>query len=225
MVYITGDTHSPTDIHKLNTRLFPEQKTLSRQDYIIICGDFGGVWDLGKCDRHWLKWLAAKKFTLLFIDGNHENFDLLNDTFPVVTFCGGQAHKIEDNIYHLMRGEVFTLCGKTFFTMGGAESHDKEYRKAGESWWAAELPSPAEYANAASNLAKHNYTVDFILTHCAPTGIQREIEPHYPENALTDFLESLRANAQYKHWYFGHYHTDKALTAKDTVIYNNITLV
>ena len=45
MMYITGDTHIPIDIKKLSAKKFPEQKNLTKKDYVIICGDFGGVWD------------------------------------------------------------------------------------------------------------------------------------------------------------------------------------
>ena len=44
MIFITGDTHIPDDVHKLNTTNFPRQKELTKSDYMIICGDFGGVW-------------------------------------------------------------------------------------------------------------------------------------------------------------------------------------
>lgn len=45
MIYITGDTHIPNDIDKLNEVKFPKQLELTKTDYVIICGDFGGVWD------------------------------------------------------------------------------------------------------------------------------------------------------------------------------------
>ena len=88
MVYITGDTHIPVDISKLNSKRFPDQKTLSKDDFVIICGDFGGVWNNDHEERYWRKWLEQKQFTTLFIDGNHENFHLLNE-FEVVDFAGG----------------------------------------------------------------------------------------------------------------------------------------
>ncbi len=77
MIFITGDLHGENDIHKLSTSCFAMQKTLSRSDYVIICGDFGLVWDDSPTDRYWLKWLDGKPWTTLWIDGNHENFDLL----------------------------------------------------------------------------------------------------------------------------------------------------
>lgn len=50
---------------------------MTKDDYVIICGDFGGVWDEGKMETVLLDWLDSKSFTTLFVDGNHENFDRL----------------------------------------------------------------------------------------------------------------------------------------------------
>lgn len=74
MIYITGDTHG--GFQRFGSKYFPQQTQMGRNDYMIICGDFGGLWDGGQKDQHWLDWLAEKPFTTLFVDGNHENFDL-----------------------------------------------------------------------------------------------------------------------------------------------------
>lgn len=37
-VYITGDCHG--DYRKFNITNFPEQKDLTRDDYVIVTGDF-----------------------------------------------------------------------------------------------------------------------------------------------------------------------------------------
>jgi len=74
MIYITGDTHIPIDISKLNAKNFPQQKLLDKDDYVIICGDFGGVWDESKEEMFWRNWLHERNFITLFVDGNHENF-------------------------------------------------------------------------------------------------------------------------------------------------------
>ena len=78
MIFITGDTHRELDIHTINPREFVEGRTLTRDDYVIICGDFGCIWDGGSGDRFWLNWLESEGWNTLFIDGNHENFDVLN---------------------------------------------------------------------------------------------------------------------------------------------------
>ena len=122
MIYITGDCHA--DWRKFSTESFPEQKDMTRDDFVIVCGDFG-LWHDNSTEQWWFKWFEEKNFTLLFVDGNHENFDrLYGDEFEVVDFHGGKAHKIRENIYHLMRGYIFELEGKKFFAFGGASSHD-----------------------------------------------------------------------------------------------------
>ena len=78
MIFITGDIHGNIDINKLNSKKFAEQKNLTKSDFVIIAGDFGLVWDESKECQYWIKWLSEKNFTTLFIDGNHENFNLLN---------------------------------------------------------------------------------------------------------------------------------------------------
>ena len=75
-----------------------------------------------------------------------------------------------------MRGQIFDIQGKTFFTMGGASSHDIQdgilepddpllkkkcrrldasgalYRVNHRSWWKDELPNEEEYQTARANL-------------------------------------------------------------------------
>lgn len=132
MIYIFGDIHGEIEISKLNSKNFPESKTLTKNDYVIILGDFGLVWDKSNEEKYWLKWLDNKPFTTLFLDGNHENFDILYD-YPIENFKGGKVHKISDSVYHLIRGEIFEINDKSIFVMGGAESYDKEYRVEGKS--------------------------------------------------------------------------------------------
>jgi hypothetical protein len=110
---------------------------ISERDKVIICGDFGLPWCNDKEDDYWLNWLEEKNFEILFVDGNHENFDLLYQ-FPVVERYGGKVHKVRKNIFHLMRGEVYEIEGKTFFAFGGASSVDKHLRVESISWWEQE---------------------------------------------------------------------------------------
>ena len=124
MIFITGDIHG--DPRRLNTDCFPEQKEMTKNDFVIILGDFGLVWSNSqtKQEKYWLDWLDSKPFTTLFIDGNHDNHPVLNTAFEEVDFHGGKAHKIRDSVYHLMRGYVFDICDKKIFAFGGASSHD-----------------------------------------------------------------------------------------------------
>lgn len=210
MFFVTGDTHGRMDVHKLNTRNFPIQKELTRDDYVIVCGDFGFVWNNDKEDNWWQKWLDSRSFTTLFVDGNHENHELL-DRYPVSEWNGGKVHFIRPNVIHLMRGQVFDIDGVRFFTMGGAASHDKEYRKEGMSWWAAEMPSAEEYAEAERNLDRVDWKVDYVITHDAPTSVQAYLGAgQYKADELNGFFEKLLDRLEFDTWYFGHYHVDAA---------------
>ena len=75
---------------------------------MIICGDFGLVWDNSKEEKYWLKWLNDKKYTTIFCDGNHSNHSIL-DAMPVSIWNGGKVHFINDSVIHLMRGQVFDI--------------------------------------------------------------------------------------------------------------------
>jgi predicted phosphodiesterase len=220
---ITGDTHGEIDISKLNMRRFPEQENMTKSDYLIVCGDFGCVWYGDRRDDYWLNWLENKHFTTLFVDGNHENFNLLN-TYPVVDFCGGKAHQVKPSVYHLMRGEIFEINGKKIFAMGGASSHDKAYRTEGKSWWPEELPSDAEYDHALKTLDKHNWCVDMVLSHCAPDSMQKQVADWYEHDKLTNFLQIVKHDLIYGGWYFGHYHVDKRLNGEGIAMYNEIVI-
>ncbi|MEJ3719239.1 metallophosphoesterase [Paenibacillus polymyxa] len=227
MIYITGDIHGTISVNKrLNTRNFPQQKEMTKKDYVIIVGDFGLLWNGDKEDQYWLKWLdKTKPFTTLFIDGNHENFDLLEE-YPVSQWNGGKVHKINDSVIHLMRGQVFDIEGNKFFTFGGAASHDKEYRKEGKSWWSREMPSQEEYEEGLKNLKKHDWKVDYILTHTCSTPaleyITQRCGIHMDLDEMHPYFYNIEQKVDYKQWYFGHFHHDFELPKDQRLLYTNI---
>lgn len=247
MIYITGDCHRNFD--RLTARNFPEQKMMSKKDYVIICGDFGGVWNRERenaMEKALLDQLDCKPFTVLFVDGNHENFDRLY-AYPVEEWHGGKIHRIRPSVIHLMRGQVFELDGKRIFTFGGAASHDidggiletddpdfhKKKRKLDRewipyrinhlSWWKEELPSSKEMEEGFDNLTKWNHQVDFIVTHCcasstlAVLGMEND-----KEDILTTYLEEIKRTVQFKKWFFGHYHDNRNVNEKEILIYEQM---
>ena len=220
-IFITGDAHGSYDIRKLGSREFPEGRVLDRDDYVVICGDFGCVWGGPVKDRYWLDWVEDKPFTTLFVDGNHENFDLL-DAMEVRQWQGGSVHEVRPHVLHLMRGQVFDLHGRSFFTMGGARSHDMEYRLPRVSWWEQELPTVEEMAAAERTLEAHDWQVDYVATHCAAANIQHRVNPTYDNDRLTTFLFDVERRLAYRHWFFGHYHENRHVGERQTCIYNNI---
>ena len=123
MIYVTGDTHG--DITRFKSS---EMKKLSRGDTLIIAGDFGFIWDDSKQEKAALKKLAEKNFRIAFVDGCHGNYDLL-EKYPIETWNGGKIHLIEKNIFHLMRGQVYTIEKKKIFAFGGGHSQDIDFRR------------------------------------------------------------------------------------------------
>ena len=77
MIYATGDLHGNS--LRFQPQYFPEQAEMTKDDYMIVCGDSGCVWNGDKSDDPQLNRLEALPFTVLFVDGNHENFDALNE--------------------------------------------------------------------------------------------------------------------------------------------------
>lgn len=225
MIMITGDTHCPIDINKLRTinpKSFGLDREFTKDDYLIICGDGGFVWcNRDDEDEYWQDWISKRPWTTLYVDGNHENHDLL-DSMPIEEWRGGKIHRINDSLFHLMRGQVFEIDEKKIFTMGGAASHDKQWRIEGESWWAREMPSKEEYNEAFDNLEKHGNEVDYIISHCGPASVIKKCRRHDESDELTRFFDIILQNIKYKEWYFGHYHEDRALNNNCNVLYYSI---
>lgn len=247
MIYITGDCHA--DFRRFQNEIFPEQEQMTKDDYVIVCGDFGGVWmrhEESEEEKWWLDWLEQNPFSTLFVDGNHENFDRLYK-YPEEKWNGGKAHRIRPTVIHLMRGQVFLIGGKKIFTFGGASSHDiyngvldmddpefwekkrrldsgyRFYRINHLSWWKEELPSEEELKEGRDSLKEHNYEVDFIVTHCCATSTEKILsDGKYKSDFLNDYLEEIKQNTKFTKWFFGHYHENKNVTDKEIVIYEQI---
>ena len=196
---------------------------LVRGDYLIICGDFGFIWDGGRREERMLNTIAKQRFTTLFVDGCHENYDRLYQ-FPVREWNGGKVRFIKPNIIHLGRGQVFHIEGKTIFTMGGGVSPDIELRQQrGTRWWAEETPTPDEMKEGVDNLYMHDLNVDFIVTHECPSNVKALLVDDIDvTNAATLFFDELSKQVTYKHWFFGSVHRDKHLSGYHTAVFNRV---
>ena len=223
MIWVTGDTHG-----EQNRLLFLERDCpLGAGDILLVCGDFGYLWTGDEAENAFLDRVAERDYTLCFIDGNHENFDLLN-SYPREDWKGGRVHRIRRNIFHLMRGQVFKIEGKTFFTMGGAFSPDRMTGGRclpGVDYWEEEIPSEEEIQMARENLARHGNRVDYVLTHTAPKSVVWQIAMKDgflmgdQDRLLTDFLDDLKYDLDYRHWYFGHFHDDRHISETFTLLF------
>lgn len=219
MIYITGDTHGIAEEFLERFEQVP-----SPGDIVIITGDFGFIF--GERQKKELDILKDQPFTIAFIDGNHENFSELC-ALPVEEWNGGSVHRVSENIVHLMRGELFELFGSTFFTFGGAYSIDKAFRTENVSWWKQELPDETDYSHARETLGKCGYKADFIITHTCPDSLVERVcaRPNQHDLELRQFLQWTADNTNFKRWFFGHYHNDKTLSDKFSLLYKTVITI
>lgn len=173
-IFLAGDFHGETDTRAtLSSMTFRQQKELTKEDYLIQLGDFGLVWDnyySSVTEQTLVDWLSAKPFTTIVVLGNHENYDRIL-MLPEVEMFGGTVWKYTDSIFILQRGKIYTIAGKTFFTMGGALSIDKHMRTEGRSWWKQEIPSHEEFDRGLQALDDCGYKVDYVITHTLPNRL------------------------------------------------------
>ena len=121
MIYITGDTHS--DFSRFsNKKLNGQGMKLTEEDYVIVCGDLGLCWAKDGTFKYYCKIFAQKKFTILWIQGNHENYDMIAE-YPIEKWHGG-------NVRHIVRDKVI-LLDKTVLKQGTAKEvySSKEYER------------------------------------------------------------------------------------------------
>ena len=220
MVYVTGDMHG--DYALFSQKKF---KNIKEGDTLIVCGDFGFIWRGDSKEKKILDKLSKKKYKILFVDGTHENFDLIA-RYPVVNFAGGKAHKIRDNIYHLMRGQIFEIEGEKYFAMGGGESPDIDMRVDHDTWSRAEIPTQEEMREGAENLERCKYKVDYMITHEPSQKIKnflrlKDNEP-LTVSGLNAYLQELSANCDFKCWFFGSLHEDKFVSATQVALFQNL---
>ena len=202
---------------------FINRFNLGKNDNIIILGDCGIAWrkdkkDLDQNIKLWNE--CGNGVKLYFIDGNHENFNILN-SFPIENNMG----KIADNIYHLRRGQVYEFENKKILVCGGADSIDKYRRIENFTWWKEETISQ----ETIDDIPAGHY--DYVLTHCCPRSIFEKNKIYLStlqfldENKINhnseDMLEQLKNKITFDHWFFGHYHINRNLDEKFTCLFED----
>lgn len=221
MIFVTGDMHG--DESRITKKRLD---MLKKGDTLIVCGDFGFLWDDSVKERSIRKKLERRDYNICFVDGPHENFRLLN-SFPVVEWNGGLAHKIQNNVYHLMRGQMYTINGRKVFTMGGGESADVDVLDADMSENdRAAIPTDKELLAAVNRMEQADFTCDYIITHEPPSKVKEFLllgdSAPLKVTALSAFFDELQAQCNYKCWYFGSMHMDKYISASQRAVFKVI---
>lgn len=225
-IMITGDKHG-------TYRPFfglAEWQELRDTDVLLIAGDAGYVWDEDySCRLETLQQLFPG--TVAFVDGNHENHTLL-ERFPVRQWNGGRVHQVGERVYHLMRGELYSIYGSKIFTFGGARSTDQDQREEGKSWWRGEEPTPEELEYGRRQLLRHRDEIQYVLTHETPLSARGAISRQKPiaedyrlPGILEEWYQILTGAPGFRRWYFGHMHKDLSVTPRLRGVHDHILLL
>lgn len=220
MVYITGDLHG--EYARFSS---PAMRRLKKGDTLIVCGDFGFLWKGDKKEEALLKKIGRLRFQVLFVEGCHENYDLLK-RYPVTQWNGGRVREISGNLKHLMRGERFEIEGHSFFTFGGGESPEHDIRSASETWWEEEMPSPAEMRHGLETLMAADKQVEYIVTHEPSGKCQGFLGAGSARlDGINIYFNQLEENVTFKRWFFGSLHLDKYLSKRHLAVFQKVVPV
>jgi hypothetical protein len=138
----------------------------------------------------------------------------------ILTFGGARSHDISDGILDFDDPD---LDDKIKWMNDNTNGW---YRINHKSWWEREMPSIEEMEEGIKNLEKNNWRIDFIFTHCAPTGIQSIMgEGLYKPDNLADYLDDVSRKSDYKAWLFGHMHVNQRSSDKHYCLYEQITRI
>lgn len=215
MIYVTGDLHG--DLKRFKQRKI---KRLKKDDTLIVCGDFGFVYAEDKQEEKALKWLSKRKYNVLFVDGAHDKTELL-EKYELCDFAGSKARRINERVYMLLRGNVYTIEDKRIFAFGSGLSESYNIISDIISSDAGSLPTTEETQNGIENLASVDNQIDYIVTYDAPVSAKTYIgEANH--NGLNTYFEEIYKLANFKCWYFGRYHKDKAVTRLFKAVYEDV---
>lgn len=249
-IFATGDIHG--NPKRLSAMIFKEQNDMTKDDVVAVLGDFGLVFEQEESELEglFLDWLDGKNFTTVATLGNHENYDRIKK-LPVEEHFGAPVYVLRPSVFLLQSGYIYTINGKTIFNFNGAASHDisdglldgndpdwldqamklqeegkQLFRVKGISWWPEEVEADeAVYQRGIEALEKVNYDVDFVFTHCAPTGLENRMG-FYEHNRLTDYLESIDQKLpEHTQWLFGHYHMNAVAAYHRYCLYEQIVQI
>jgi hypothetical protein len=215
-LFVTGDLHCPLDIKKLDT--FNNENKLDETDIFVILGDAGLLWDDDGERKEWIQKIEHYPFTTFVIAGNHENYDMI-EKLPRVMKYNGAAREVHSKLFYDVRGEVYNFNGRLCLTVSGGNSVDKDRRVAGVSWWPQEQIEIGDIKTAKRNLSRYNNNIDYIFTHVGTSSVVKSFG--FNPDSCVIAIDEILCNIKYKHHYFGHYHIDKNISQKQTILYDD----
>lgn len=216
LIWLTGDKHGQLTPFLKNSKY----KKIKKNDTLIICGDFGFLWNKSKQEIKNLKWLSKRKYTIAFVDGSNDNYNIISE-YPTENWNDGKIRRISPNIVYLMRGEMYNIENTKVLAFGGGldDSNSNEKPYCLESTY----PNKQQIDNVIDNIKKVNGEIDIIVTHEAPNSIKSCLSNSQDQhNTFTNILEEIRLHSNFKKWFFGKYHIDKVIPPKYYALFEDL---
>lgn len=213
-IYITGDTHR--DFARIQE--FCEFAQTSQDDIMVILGDAGINYYLDETDINLKNELSEYPITFFCIHGNHEESPSEIDTYEEIEWQGGIAYAEPEypNLIFAKDGEIYDFDGKKAMAIGGAYSIDKGYRlHNGMQWFETEQPDDTIMSFVENQLDKLKWKIDYIFSHTAPLKYEPTdvfipgLNQENVDKTTEKWLDKIEDKLDYKHWFLGHYHTDR----------------
>lgn len=220
LICITGDMHG--DYSRFHDSKINK---LKKGDILIVCGDFGFVWDGSKKEKQILKRIGRKRFYTMFVEGCHENYDLL-DSYPEEDFCGGRVNVISGRLMRMKRGSMFDLQGCKFFTFGGGQTKEIDIRRESKTWWEAELPTREEIQRGEKTLKSNGYAADYIITHEPPASLKEFLDFEVRQiSHMHTFFDVVKNDCKFKMWFFGKVHKNKLIPPRYQCLFDEVVCI
>lgn len=218
-ILVAGDTHGEPKHAGFLVRTAANH----RAEGIIVTGDFG-LWDHTYDGVEFLDSLNAmlRNYNryLVWVDGNHENFDSLEQYHARAPRSKNGHVYIRSNILHAPRGLVWKWAGKKFMSVGGAVSVDKAWRLQAERekygartlWWDQEVLTASEASDiirAVQERREHGKPdVDYLFTHDCPNNapFRHRLKDDPASHAHRQVIEQVARAVKPKMWFHGHMH-------------------
>lgn len=183
---------------------------------IVACGDFG-YWPHYSWGVEYLRLAetltARTGIVLWWVDGNHENHDLL-DQLAALHGTDSPIPVAGPDVRWIPRGCVVDLGGVTLMGFGGAYSVDWQHRTPGKTFWAQELITQEQVDALAAR------TVDILVTHEAPRGMQLGYKDSIPESiAQRDLVQQIQDKVHPALHVCGHHHVEACWFNDDTEVH------
>lgn len=246
-IFVCADIHGDVNVVR---DIIEQIDNPTKEDTIIVCGDAGfeyqdyvmghakraarkfpGVWIVLRGNHDSCYW---KEHTLKEADSGVDGWKILRNNGDDFLY----QNRFKNILYVRDEGGIYKIGPYNFLMLPGAYSIDKHYRlKNGLPWNPDEqldLDTMSEILDITYDWNENGFPIDYVIGHTFP----KYLEPRYKdlfisfidqntvdkttENWLDAMADVFEYNSDFKHYFGGHFHDDRALTHKYTMVYHKI---